>query len=109
MTIMRGSYKKESSHTAISVVVPLSNERPALEELYNRLEAVLVQIADEYEIIFVDDGSTDGSIEKIKEFRNANPSVRYIRFRRNFGKSAGLAAGFRSARYPIIAPLAAAL
>jgi glycosyltransferase involved in cell wall biosynthesis len=109
MTIMRGSYNKDSSHTAISVVIPLSNERPALEELYNRLAAVLVQIADEYEIIFVDDGSTDGSIEKIKEFRHANPSVRYIRFRRNFGKSAALAAGFRSARYRIIATLDADL
>jgi glycosyltransferase involved in cell wall biosynthesis len=110
MTIMRGSHNNEGSgSTSISVVVPLSNERPALGELFNRLAAVLAQIADEYEIIFVDDGSTDGSIEKIKGFREANPAVRYIRFRRNFGKSAALAAGFQSARYRIIATLDADL
>jgi glycosyltransferase involved in cell wall biosynthesis len=99
----------DSSSTAISVVVPLRNESPALEELYNRLATVLAQLADEYEIIFVDDGSTDDSIKKIKEFRKLNPAVRYIRFRRNFGKSAALAAGFRYARHPLIATLDADL
>jgi len=106
---MSSSKDINSSATAISVVVPLCNERPALEELYTRLAAVLTEIADEYEIIFVDDGSTDRSIEKLKGFRAINPSVRYIRFRRNFGKSAALAAGFRSARYPIIATMDADL
>jgi glycosyltransferase involved in cell wall biosynthesis len=106
---MGSSKKMKSKATAISVVVPLCNERPALEELYNRLTASLTQIADEYEIIFVDDGSVDGSIEKIKEFRALDPAVRYIRFRRNFGKSAALAAGFRSARHPIIATMDADL
>ncbi|MGA9770112.1 MAG: glycosyltransferase family 2 protein [Blastocatellia bacterium] len=90
-------------------MVPLRDERPALEELYARLAVVLNKIAVEYEIIFVDDGSTDGSIKKIKEFCAINPSVRYIRFRRNFGKSAALAAGFRSARLPLIATLDADL
>src|SRR6185369_11593674 len=102
---MGSSKKMKSNAAAISVVVPLCNERPALEELYNRLTASLTQVADEYEIIFVDDGSVDGSIEKIKEFRATDPAVRYVRFRRNFGKSAALAAGFRSARYPIIATM----
>jgi glycosyltransferase involved in cell wall biosynthesis len=106
---MGSSKKMKSTATAISVVVPLCNERPALEELYNRLTASLTQIADEYEIIFVDDGSLDGSIEKIKKFHATDPAVRYIRFRRNFGKSAALAAGFRSARYPIIATMDADL
>lgn len=107
---MSGSGKKiNSSVTAISVVVPLCNERPALEELYTRLAASLAKIADEYEIIFVDDGSVDGSIEKVKEFRALDPSVRYVSFRRNFGKSAALAAGFRCARHPIIATMDADL
>src|SRR6185436_4576995 len=82
-TIMSSSKNVNSSATAISVVVPLRDERPALEELYTRLAAVLTEIADEYEIIFVDDGRTDRSIEKLKGFRAINPSVRYIRFRRN--------------------------
>jgi glycosyltransferase involved in cell wall biosynthesis len=99
----------DSGPTAISVVVPLWNERPVLEELYKRLAVALAAIADEYEIIFVDDGSTDGSIEKIKGFREHDPTVRYLRFRRNFGKSAALAAGFRHSRYPIIATLDADL
>ena len=93
------------SWTSISVVVSLYNERPALDELCRRLTAVLTGLAQPWEIIFVDDGSTDGSIEKLREFRSVYPSVRYLRFRRNFGKSAALSAGFRAARYDIIATL----
>ena len=97
------------SSTSISVVVSLYNERPALDELCCRLTSVLSTLAQPYEIIFIDDGSTDGSIEKLREFRSVYPSVRYFRFRRNFGKSAALAAGFRAARYEIIATLDADL
>lgn len=93
------------SWTSISVVVSLYNERPALDELCRRLTAVLSGLGQPWEIIFVDDGSTDGSIEKLREFRSVYPSVRYLRFRRNFGKSAALAAGFRAARYDVIATL----
>jgi glycosyltransferase involved in cell wall biosynthesis len=95
--------------TSISVVVSLYNERPALDELCSRLTAVLSALDVPYEIIFIDDGSTDGSIEKIREFRAVDRSVRYIRFRRNFGKSAALAAGFRAARFDTIATLDADL
>jgi len=97
------------SSTSISVVVPLYNERPALDELCRRLTAVLEDLARRYEIILVDDGSTDGSIDKLRELRSLNASIRYIRFRRNFGKSAALAAGFRAARYDIVATLDADL
>lgn len=99
----------QSGSTAISVVVPLLNERASLTDLYNRLTKALAATPDGYEIIFIDDGSTDGSIEIIKTFRQHDANVRYIRFRRNFGKSAALAAGFRHARYPIIATLDADL
>ena len=97
------------SSTSISVVVSLYNERPALDELCSRLTAVLSALDLPYEIIFIDDGSTDRSIEKLREFRSVDRSVRYIRFRRNFGKSAALAAGFRAARYDTIATLDADL
>jgi glycosyltransferase involved in cell wall biosynthesis len=89
----------------VSAVVPVFNERESLDELYRRLADVLAQIASRYEIIFVDDGSKDGSIEKLKEISALDRSVKYVRFRRNFGKSAALAAGFRAARYGIIATL----
>ena len=94
--------KSDSSLLSLSVVVPVYNERPALEELYERLSAVLGGLCSRYEIIFVDDGSSDGSLITLKEIRAVDGAVRYIRFRRNFGKSAALAAGFRAARYRIV-------
>ena len=97
------------SSTSISVVIPLYNERPALDELCRRLIKVLSGLARRYEVIFVDDGSTDGAIETLKGLRSINPSVRFIRFRRNFGKSAALAAGFRAARHDIVATMDADL
>ena len=93
----------------ISVVVPLFNECDSLDELYQRLTNVLAELVPRYEIIFVDDGSEDRSVKKLREFKALNRSVRYIRFRRNFGKSAALAAGFRVARYEVIATMDADL
>lgn len=101
--------KTDPRALSLSVVVPLINERAALDELYQRLTAVLTKLSRTYEIIFVDDGSTDGSFMKLKEFRAADRSVRYIRFRRNFGKSAALAAGFSAARHEVIVTIDADL
>src|SRR5436309_13262253 len=95
--------------STVSVVVPLFNERAALDQLYRRLSAVLADMAHRYEIIFVDDGSTDGSLAGLKDFRAIDRPAGYIRFRRNFGKSAGLGAGFRAARYAVIVTRAAGL
>ncbi len=97
------------SVTSISVVIALYNERPSLDELCRRLTAVLAPLERTYEIIFIDDGSTDGSVEKLREFQSVYPSVRFLRFRRNFGKSAALAAGFQASRYDIIATMDADL
>jgi glycosyltransferase involved in cell wall biosynthesis len=94
---------------AISVVVPLLNESRSLHELHDRLAVVLEKIASRHEIIFVDDGSDDGSLEVLREIGARDGSARYVRFRRNFGKSAALAAGFRAARYDTIATMDADL
>lgn len=102
-------HNSSTDSLTVSVVVPLFNERPSLEALYQRLTETLESLTDTYEIIFVDDGSTDGSSKLLKELHALNPAVHYIRFRRNFGKSAALAAGFQRARYDIIATLDADL
>jgi glycosyltransferase involved in cell wall biosynthesis len=94
---------------SISMVIPLLNEAPTLEPLYHRLTNVLGQLASRYEIIFIDDGSTDNSIEILRKLSRLSPDVSYIRFRRNFGKSAALAAGICSSKYSLVATMDADL
>jgi glycosyltransferase involved in cell wall biosynthesis len=80
----------------ISVVVPVHDEERSLEPLYDELRAALDALG-EWEAIFVDDGSTDGSFAALTRLNAAAPNVKVVRLRRNFGKSAALAAGFRHA------------
>ncbi|MGO8946473.1 MAG: glycosyltransferase family 2 protein [Ktedonobacterales bacterium] len=79
----------------ISVVVPVYNERESLQLLYDALTKELQKIAVPYEIIFVDDGSSDGSFTTISQLHEQDNHVHAIRFRRNFGKTAALVAGFQ--------------
>jgi glycosyltransferase involved in cell wall biosynthesis len=81
----------------ISVVVPIHNEERSVALLYDELRAALEPLAQEWETIFVDDGSTDGSFAALTRLHAAMPNVRVVRLRRNFGKSAALAAGFAQA------------
>lgn len=81
----------------VSVVIPLLNEEESLKELHSRLKAVFAGMRSTYELIFVDDGSTDRSFEVLKELRAGDKNVKIIRFRRNFGKSAALSVAFREA------------
>ena len=96
---------------AVSVVVPVFNEASSLTELTERLHAVLSAIRpSEFEVLFVDDGSTDGSWEAIRALRKRFPdAVRALRHRRNFGKAAALANGFAAARGKIIVTMDADL
>ena len=88
----------------LSIVVPVFNEQGSLEGLY---EEILKAISGKYdsEIIFVDDGSTDNSLDILTEFQRGNDRVRVIRFRSNFGQTAALSAGFEHSRGRIIIPL----
>ena len=106
---MKTGHPENDSRPSVSVVVPTYNERATLKELCSRLDAVLATSAYQYEIILVDDGSNDDSREVIRGLLKTCPIVRFIRFRRNFGKSAALAVGFRAARYPIVVTMDADL
>ena len=81
----------------ISVVIPLLNESDSLEELYQSITSLFAHYGRSYEIIFVDDGSTDGSTRIVEALAAKDGRVKGIQFRMNYGKSAGLAAGFRMA------------
>ncbi|GGH39199.1 glycosyl transferase family 2 [Mangrovimonas yunxiaonensis] len=81
----------------ISVVIPLLNEQESLKELHDWIAKVLQSNRFSYEIIFIDDGSTDDSWKIITQLANANPNVKGIRFLKNFGKSQALHAGFYEA------------
>lgn len=84
--------------TSVSVVVPVFNERDSVRPLTEELLAAMRECGREVEVIFVDDGSTDGTSEVIAELVAAEPEVVTIRLRRNFGKAQALMAGFRMAR-----------
>jgi glycosyltransferase involved in cell wall biosynthesis len=81
-----------------SVVIPLYNEEKSLEELYKRITLTLQPLSDSFEIIFVDDGSTDNSFAVLRNLHKKDNHVKAIRFRKNFGKSAALSVGFKEAR-----------
>src|SRR5690348_18264764 len=93
----------------ISVVIPLYNEDESLPELVSWIERVMDQHKFSYEIVMVDDGSTDRSWEVIQELSKKNPHVTGVRFRRNYGKSAGLNVGFEHAEGKVIITLDADL
>ncbi len=86
-------------HPFISIVVPVLDEEECVEELARRIDEVMAGVDAEYELIFVDDGSRDGTPERVAELHKAAPSrVQSIRFTRSFGHQAALVAGLRHAR-----------
>ena len=88
--------------TAVSVILPVFNEAANLEPLAKDVVAALEETGRSYEVIFVDDGSTDQSLAVLKTLQRTHPSVVVIEFRRNFGQTAALAAGLRAADGEIV-------
>ena len=82
----------------ISVVIPMRNESPNVQELYEQLTSTLTAFGRPYEILVVDDGSTDDTFELLARLQATDGRLRVIRFRRNFGQTAAFAAGFAYAR-----------
>lgn len=93
----------------ISIVVPVFNEEENLEELNKRLLSVCNSLPINFEIIYVDDGSTDKSLDIVKNFCNLNDFIHFISFYRNFGQHAAVMAGFKYARGDLIMTLDADL
>ena len=104
------SSKDPERHVDLSVVVAVLDEEESIRPLFSALDEVLDSLGREYEIIFVDDGSEDSSFEILKSlYENDREHVRVIQFRRNFGKTAALTAGFREARGGVVITLDADL
>lgn len=93
----------------LSVLVPVYNEANSLRELHDEITAACSKVSGQYEIVFVDDGSRDGSAEVLDELADRDPHVVVIHLRRNFGKSPALAAGFEYVRGAIVITLDADL
>ena len=93
----------------LSVILPVLDEVDSLDLLYRELTTVLQSLGRPYELIFVDDGSRDGSFTRIEKLHRSDDRVRAIQLRRNFGKAAALAVGFRAARGDILITLDADL
>jgi len=86
----------------ISVIIPLYNEAESLPELHGWIKKVMDENSFTYEIIFINDGSTDDSWKIIKELKEKNPEVGGIKFRRNYGKSPALYCGFNKAKGDVV-------
>ncbi len=86
----------------ISIVIPVYNEEESLPLLYEKLSKVLERLGEDYEIIFVDDGSEDRSFEILRSFAEKDKRVKVVRFRRNYGQTAAIYAGFEIAKGDVI-------
>jgi glycosyltransferase involved in cell wall biosynthesis len=87
---------------AVTVLVPVLNEAESVTELAARVAAALDELGLTFEIVFVDDGSNDGTARRVREAHERDPRVKLVRLRRNFGKAAALSAGFDCSRGAIV-------
>ncbi|MDZ4859899.1 MAG: glycosyltransferase [Candidatus Hydrogenedentes bacterium] len=106
---MSTEFASTSTPPEVSVVVPVFNEEPNIRELHRRLTETMEGLGRSFEIIVVDDGSTDGSVELLKAIREEDSRLRIVRLARNFGQSPALYAGFAHVRGEIIVMLDADL
>ncbi len=86
----------------LSIVIPIHNEEPSILPLYDRLTEVLEKLHEPYEIVFVDDASTDRSFALLANLVETDPRLKVVRLRRNFGQTAALSAGFHEAKGEVV-------
>src|SRR5690349_17677174 len=89
----------------LSVVIPLYNEEESVDALYEEVRAAADRLGKEYEVILVDDGSRDATVARLREIAERDPRVRIVRFRRNYGQTAALQAGFDQAQGRVVITL----
>jgi len=89
----------------VSVVVPVFNELDNVDQLHGEITAVMTRMGVVYEVIYVDDGSRDGTTERLKAIHQSDPHVRLLIFRRNFGQTAAMAAGFSHSTGAVVVTL----
>jgi glycosyltransferase involved in cell wall biosynthesis len=106
---MRSGEPSAGERLALSVVIPAYNEEANIEACYRELQGVLEAYGQPYEILVVDDGSTDGTFRALARLADADRRLRVLRLRRNAGQTAALDAGFRSARGAVIVTMDADL
>ncbi|TCO65189.1 glycosyltransferase involved in cell wall biosynthesis [Actinocrispum wychmicini] len=94
---------REREHVRLSVVVPCFNEEHGLAHLHEELSAVLSEVTTDFEVVLVDDGSTDQTLSRMRELAAADPHVRYVALSRNFGKESAMLAGLSEAKGDVIA------
>ncbi|MDT7542768.1 MAG: hypothetical protein QOE33_2672 [Acidobacteriota bacterium] len=107
--VARDGDRDERSRPAISVFLPVLNEEPNLRPLHEKMRAALSEIGLAAEVIYVDDGSTDGSLNVLREIAAADARVRVISLRRNYGQTAAMSAGIDAARGRVLVPMDADL
>jgi glycosyltransferase involved in cell wall biosynthesis len=89
----------------ISITIPIYNEHGAIEALFAKIKEVMDRLGRPYEVIFVNDGSTDGSATVLNALAERNPEAKIVHFRRNFGQTAAMMAGFDHASGEVIIPM----
>lgn len=97
------------SELAVSVVIPVYNEQDNIEELYRRLKAALDAMKEPYEIVFVDDGSADNSLEMLTDYATKDTTIKVLEFSRNFGQHAAVMAGMAATTGKVVVTLDADL
>jgi glycosyltransferase involved in cell wall biosynthesis len=96
------SRAQDAALQSISLVIPIHNEEQSLEMLHQRITTVVEGLTDHYEILFINDGSTDGSASVLERLWRSDKHVKVLQLRRNFGKAAALAVGFEEAKGDIV-------
>ena len=106
---MNDTLKKIKSGIDLSIVIPIYNERESIEKLYKKLDEALSRINLKYEVMLIDDGSTDGTFNELLKIHRKNRLYKIIRFRKNFGQTPAISAGFSYAEGEVVVTLDADL